>query len=71
MEPTAIGTRLASAVIGPLVKKLFVTEGPGAGLVDKPIRISSYVSFKGEKRALTESDVRDLAAKLVPYFAGG
>jgi hypothetical protein len=65
VEPTAIGTRLASAVIGPLVKKLFVTEGPGAGLVDKPIRISSYVSFKGEKRALTESDVRDLAAKLV------
>ncbi|MGY4739756.1 NACHT domain-containing protein [Streptomyces sp. ATMOS53] len=65
MEPTAIGTRLASAVIGPLVKKLFVTEGPGAGLVDKPIRISSYVSFKGEKRALTESDLRELANKLV------
>lgn len=65
MEPTAIGTRLASAAIGPLVKKLFVTEGSGAGLVDKPIRISSYVSFKGEKRALTKSDVRDLAAKLV------
>ncbi|MFD4522760.1 NACHT domain-containing protein [Streptomyces sp. NPDC058470] len=65
MEPTAIGTRLASAVIGPLVKKLFITGGPGAGLVDKPIRISSYVSFKGEKRTLTESDVRDLAAKLV------
>lgn len=65
MEPTAIGARLASAAIGPLVRKLFVTEGAGAGLVDKPIRISSYVSFKGEKRALTESDVRDLAAKLV------
>ncbi|MEU8836654.1 NACHT domain-containing protein [Streptomyces sp900116325] len=65
MEPTAIGTRLASAAIAPLVKKLFVTEGPGAGLVDKPIRISGYVSFRGEKRALTESDVRELAAKLV------
>ncbi|MER6961502.1 NACHT domain-containing protein [Streptomyces sp. NPDC000618] len=65
MEPTIIGARLASAAIGPLVKKLFVTESPGAGLVDKPIRISSYVSFKGEKRALTESDVRNLAAKLV------
>ncbi|ELP61622.1 NACHT domain-containing protein [Streptomyces turgidiscabies] len=65
MEPTAIGTRLASAAIGPLVRKLFVTGGPGAGLVDKPIRISGYVSFKGEKRALTESDVRNLAAKLV------
>ncbi|WP_371796894.1 NACHT domain-containing NTPase [Streptomyces sp. NBC_01718] len=65
MEPTAVGTRLASAAIAPLVKKLFVTEGPGAGLVDKPIRISGYVSFRGEKRALTESDVCELAAKLV------
>ena len=57
--------RLASAAVGPLVKKLFVTEGPGAGLVDKPVRISGYVSFKGEKRSLTESDVHGLAAKLV------
>ncbi|MGC5007940.1 hypothetical protein [Streptomyces sp. DT203] len=65
MEPTAIGTRLASAAIAPLVKKLFVTEGPGAGLVDKPIRISGHVSFKGEKRTLTASDVRELAAELV------
>ncbi|MFF9766352.1 NACHT domain-containing protein [Streptomyces sp. NPDC014636] len=65
MEPATIGTRLASAVIGPLVRKLFVTEGPGAGLVDKPIRLSGYVSFTGEKRRLTASDLRGLAAKLV------
>ncbi|MEU3721471.1 NACHT domain-containing protein [Streptomyces sp. NPDC031705] len=65
MEPGIIGTRLASAAIGPLVRKLFVAEGPGAGLVDKPIRISGYVSFTGEKRSLTESDLRTLAAKLV------
>ncbi|MFD9355444.1 NACHT domain-containing protein [Streptomyces sp. NPDC060031] len=57
--------RLASAVIGPLVKKLFVAEGPGAGLVDRPVRISSRVSFRGEKRSLTEADLRGLAAKLV------
>ncbi|MFG2984854.1 NACHT domain-containing protein [Streptomyces sp. NPDC048258] len=65
MEPGTIGIRLASAVIAPLVRKLFVAEGPGAGLVDKPVRISGYVSFRGEKRSLTGSDVRDLAAKLV------
>ncbi|MFD3932025.1 NACHT domain-containing protein [Streptomyces sp. NPDC058614] len=65
MEPTIIGTRLASAAVGPLIKKLFVAEGPGAGLVDKPIRISGYVSFNGEKRVLTKTDVRHLAAKLV------
>ncbi|MBT2472022.1 NACHT domain-containing protein [Streptomyces sp. ISL-66] len=65
MEPTAIGLRLASAVIGPLVKRFFVADAPGAGLVDKPVRLSGYVSFKGEKRTLTESDLRDLAAALV------
>ncbi|WP_405487168.1 NACHT domain-containing protein [Streptomyces sp. NBC_00096] len=65
MEPTAIGLRLASAVVGPLVRKFFVAEAPGAGLVDKPVRLSGYVSFKGEKRTLTESDVHDLAATLV------
>ncbi|MGE7385665.1 NACHT domain-containing protein [Streptomyces sp. NPDC004126] len=65
MEPGIIGTRLASAAIGPLVRKLFAGEGPGAGLVDKPIRISGYVSFTGEKRTLTEADLRILAGKLV------
>ncbi|MGW1776297.1 NACHT domain-containing protein [Streptomyces sp. NPDC002104] len=65
MEPTAIGLKLATAVIGPLVRKFFVAEAPGAGLVDKPVRLSGYVSFKGEKRTLTASDVRTLAATLV------
>ncbi|MCF3181216.1 NACHT domain-containing protein [Streptomyces polychromogenes] len=65
MEPGTIGTRLASAAIAPLVRKLFVTEGPGAGLVDQPVRISGYVSFRGEKRSLTEADLRTLAGKLV------
>ncbi|MCX4782830.1 NACHT domain-containing protein [Streptomyces sp. NBC_01264] len=65
MEPTAIGLKLATAVIGPLVRKFFVADAPGAGLVDKPVRLSGYVSFKGEKRTLTESDVRTLAATLV------
>ncbi|MCX4540372.1 NACHT domain-containing protein [Streptomyces sp. NBC_01565] len=70
MEPITIGTRLASAVIGPLIRKIFVAEGPGAGLVDKPVRISSYVSFRGEKRSLTEADVSALAAALVRRAVG-
>ncbi|MFE1791272.1 ATP-binding protein, partial [Streptomyces sp. NPDC059525] len=64
MEPGTIATRLASGAIAPLVRKLFVTEGPGAGLVDKPVRISGYVSFRGEKRSLTEADLRTLAGKM-------
>ena len=65
MEPASVGVRLASSAISPLVRKLFVTEGPGAALVDKPVRISAYVSFTGEKRSLTEKDVTRLAAELV------
>ncbi|WP_369144898.1 NACHT domain-containing NTPase [Streptomyces sp. R44] len=73
MEPALIGTRLASAAIGPLLKKLLVSDGPGAGLTgpsDK-IRLSSLVSFRGEKRTLTEKDVRKLAATLVGRSTGG
>ncbi|MER7910217.1 NACHT domain-containing protein [Streptomyces sp. NPDC096068] len=67
MEPALIGTRLASAAIGPLLKKLLASEGPGAGLVrkDAEVRLSGLVSFRGEKRTLTEKDVRKLAATLV------
>ncbi|MFF3541563.1 hypothetical protein ACFYXD_06840 [Streptomyces platensis] len=53
MEAAAIGARLASSVVAPLIKRLFVADGPGAGLVDRPLRFSNLVSFKGEKRAIT------------------
>jgi len=65
MEPTAVGLRLASSVVTPLVKKLFVAEKPGAGLVDKPVRISGLVSFKGEKQTLDPLDIRKIANELV------
>ncbi|MGW7078591.1 NACHT domain-containing protein [Streptomyces sp. NPDC054866] len=65
MDPAVIGARLASGVVAPLVKKLFVREGAGAGLTDKPVRLSGLVSFRGEKRTLTERDVRRLASELV------
>ncbi|MGW6056944.1 NACHT domain-containing protein [Streptomyces sp. NPDC055189] len=63
MDPLAI--RLASSVVTPLVKRLFVTEGPGAGLVEKPVRLSGLVSFRGEKRELNDKDLAKLAAELV------
>ncbi len=65
MDPAVIGTRLASSVIGPLIKRLFVREGPGAGLAERPVRLGGLVSFRGEKRTLTEPDVRRLAQRLV------
>ncbi|MFE5616760.1 NACHT domain-containing protein [Streptomyces sp. NPDC056524] len=73
MEPALIGTRLASAAIGPLLRKLLVKDGPGAGLTGtrKPIRLSRLVSFRGERRTLDERDVRKLAATLVERAATG
>jgi hypothetical protein len=65
VDPAVIGARLASSAVAPLVKKLFVREGPGAGLVDQPVRISSLVSFRGEKRTLELNDLHKLAAELV------
>ncbi|GAA2104894.1 NACHT domain-containing protein [Streptomyces albiaxialis] len=65
MEPTTVAARLASSAVTPLVKRLFVQEGPGAGLTDRPVRIASRVSFRGERRTLTERDLHKLAAELV------
>ncbi|MGO4750078.1 ATP-binding protein, partial [Streptomyces sp. 2MCAF27] len=65
MDPATIGARLTSAVVTPLIKKLFVQEGPGAGLADKPVRVSWLVSFRGEKRTLTEKNLHKIAAQLV------
>ncbi|MFE7542731.1 NACHT domain-containing protein [Streptomyces platensis] len=65
MDPSAVGARLASGVVAPLIRKLFVKEGPGAGLVAKPVRISGLVSFKGERRTLSDQDLHKLAAELV------
>ncbi|MFI2436485.1 NACHT domain-containing protein [Streptomyces sp. NPDC018693] len=65
MEPAVLGGRLASSAMAPLVRKLFVTDGPGAGLVDRPVRLSGLVSFRGEKRTLSDKDVHRLAERLV------
>ncbi|MEV2252253.1 NACHT domain-containing protein [Streptomyces sp. NPDC050147] len=70
MDPAVMGARLASGVVAPLIKKLFVREGPGAGLVDRPVRLSGLVSFKGEKRTLTEKDLTRLAGELVHQALG-
>ncbi|MEV4340002.1 NACHT domain-containing protein [Streptomyces sp. NPDC049590] len=65
MEPAVLGGRLVSSLIGPLVRKLFVQDGPGAALVDRPVRLSALVSFRGEKRTLGEKEVHRLAERIV------
>ncbi|BAC72411.1 hypothetical protein AQJ43_37470 [Streptomyces avermitilis] len=65
MDPVVLGTRPASSLVAPLVKKLFVREAPGAGPVDRPVRLSALVSFRGEQRSPAEKGVAKLAARLV------
>ena len=65
MDPSVVGTKLAAGLITPLVRKLFVSESPGAGLVERPVRLSALVSFKGEKRTLGERELRKLVRELV------
>ncbi|WP_330174444.1 NACHT domain-containing protein [Streptomyces sp. NBC_01498] len=65
MEPGVIGARLASSVVGPLIRKLFLNGGPGAGLVDEPVRVSRLVSFRGEQRTLSDNALHRIAEELV------
>jgi hypothetical protein len=65
MEPAVLGGKLASGLVAALVKKLFVAGGPGAGLVDRPVRLTRLVSFRGEQRTLGDTEVRRLAGRLV------
>ncbi|SOD62537.1 NACHT domain-containing protein [Streptomyces zhaozhouensis] len=73
MELASASARVAAGVVGPLVRKLFVRDGVGAGVVDRPVRIASLVSFRGERRELSEKELRKLAGALVRRFleAGG
>ncbi|MFD9406298.1 NACHT domain-containing protein [Streptomyces sp. NPDC059989] len=66
MDLSTVGIRLAAGALTPLIKKLFQSEGPGAGLVerDRELRISSYVAWR-EKRGLGAADLRGLADDLV------
>ncbi|WP_399887039.1 NACHT domain-containing protein [Streptomyces sp. BBFR51] len=65
VDVTALGARVASSAVAPLVRRLFVRDGPGAGLVDRPVRISALVSFRGEKRTVSPKDVEKIAGELV------
>ncbi|MEL5953291.1 NACHT domain-containing protein [Streptomyces sp. CLV115] len=65
MEPSVIGARLASSVVSPLIRKLFLNGVPGAGLVDRPVRVSRLVSFRGEQRTLSDKEMRRIAEELV------
>lgn len=61
----AVPARVAAGALAPLVRRLFVSEGLGAGIVDRPVRLSGLISFRGEKRTLEYRDLLKLATELV------
>ncbi len=65
VDPGTVGVRVASSVVAPLVRKLFAQPGPGAALVEKPVRVSALVSFKGEQRTLGPKELHRLVSELV------
>jgi hypothetical protein len=65
VDAGVLGARIASSAVAPLVKKLFVKDQPGAGLVTEPVRISRLVSFRREKRSVTPKDAEKVAEELV------
>ena len=66
MDPASMGTtaRIASSVARPIIARLLVKESRGAGLVDRPVRVSRLVSW-GEKRTLNNLDLWKIARELV------
>ncbi|MDK1472353.1 NACHT domain-containing protein [Streptomyces sp. 549] len=69
VDPSLIGVRLASGAVAPLLKRLLVTEQPGAGLVSAPLRLSGWLSFRGERRSLGEAELDRLVAEVVSRAA--
>lgn len=68
MDLAGIGTaaRITSAVVRPLVARMFVRETDGAGLVDRPVRVSALVRWRGaEKRSFNSLDMWKLTQELV------
>jgi hypothetical protein len=65
VEPINLGPRLASAFAAPLIRMIFHKEGAGADIVDRPVRVSSIVAFKGEKRTLSDVELKRIGEQLV------
>ncbi|AWN25953.1 DNA/RNA helicase domain-containing protein [Streptomyces sp. NEAU-S7GS2] len=68
MEPGITGGHMASAVVAPLVQRLFARRD--AELADRPARLTELVAFRGERRTLSDEDVLEICGKLVEHGWG-
>lgn len=67
MEPVfaSLGARGASLAAVPLVRKILVAHGPGAGLTPRGTPLARTVAWGGKQPKITEKDVRKLVGNLV------
>ncbi|MGW0734055.1 NACHT domain-containing protein [Streptomyces sp. NPDC002851] len=66
MDAALVVSRLAQTAVAALIKRLFVRDGPGAGLVERPaVPVRRLVGLRGEQRGLGADELRGLAAELV------
>lgn len=57
--------RAVTPLASKLIAQIFQKESGSAGLIDSPVRISSYISFKGERKILTATEIEKLVSRLV------
>ncbi|QTA34067.1 NACHT domain-containing protein [Streptomyces sp. CA-256286] len=67
MDPlfTSLGARAASLAAGPIVRKIFVTHTPGAGLLTERTPLARRVAWGGNQSGVSTKDVRRLVRQLV------
>jgi len=56
---------ILTGTVGGLAGRLLRSPQVGAGLVERPVRFSEWVVWRGGKKELTEKDIRKLVDKLV------
>ncbi|MFE0133988.1 NACHT domain-containing protein [Streptomyces sp. NPDC059037] len=67
MDAGAVGIKVASSVVVPLLKRLLLPppKAPGAEYTERPVRIKGLLSFAGDHPALSKDDMHRLARELV------
>ncbi|MEV1023740.1 NACHT domain-containing protein [Streptomyces sp. NPDC050264] len=67
MEPGAVGLRIASAVVVPLLKRLVLPPAkvPGAEFGERPVRMRHMLSFVGDHPTVSRDDLHRLSRELV------
>ncbi|MFF1692918.1 NACHT domain-containing protein [Streptomyces sp. NPDC058257] len=67
MDAGAMGIKVASSVVVPLLKRLLLPppKAPGAEYSEQPVRIKGLLSFAGDHPTLSKDDMHRLAQELV------